>query len=557
MPDRIRRKNLKKQLLFTLALLIGLSTQAFSQALTSGAISGTVTDPTGAVIAGATANILSLETGATQTTTTNTVGEFHFALLRPGRYTVSATMAGFEKAQRTVEVSVGGNVSAPLKLTIGQTTQTVEVTEAAPLISGEASNNTSFSAAQVAQLPSAGGDITNLAFTAPGVIVNGTGGYGNFTMNGLPATSNLFTINGENDMDPYFNINNSGASNLTLGSNEIQEATVVANPYSAQYGQLSGAQVTYITKSGTNQLHGNANYFWNGRYMNANDWFNNFYGAPRPFANANQWAGSVGGPVVLPKYNGKNKTFFFFDTEGMRFVLPNVDSVTIPTPAFANAVLANVQNVQPSEYSTYQKLFGLWAGAPGAAAAQPIPNDSYCSSVVVPNFNPKTQSCAAKFQATPTALATEWILAFKIDQKLGNNDTTYFRYKQDHGTQPTTIDPINSAFDALSPQPAWDTQFNETHIFGPHATNTFMATLSYYQAQFCTGAAGRGNLPLSDRHFRRGAVQRFQRAGQLPSGPRRDAVSDHRRLLVESGQSHVQVRRQLSSLRCERSQLLL
>ena len=101
-------------------------------------------------------------------------------------------------------------------------------------------------------MPSAGGDITNIADTAPGAVVNGTGGYGNFTVNGMPATSNLFTVNGENDMDPYFNINNSGASNLTLGQNEIGEATVITNPYGGQYGQLAGAQVTYVTKSGTN-----------------------------------------------------------------------------------------------------------------------------------------------------------------------------------------------------------------------------------------------------------------------------------------------------------------
>ena len=90
-------------------------------------------------------------------------------------------------------------------------------------------------------------------------------GFGNFTLNGLPATSNLFTVNGENDMDPYFNINNSGATNLTLGQNELEEATIIANPYAGQYGQLAGAQVSLVTKSGTNQFHGNALYWWNGR----------------------------------------------------------------------------------------------------------------------------------------------------------------------------------------------------------------------------------------------------------------------------------------------------
>src|SRR5947209_2312235 len=83
------------------------------------------------------------------------------------------------------------------------------------------------------------------------------------------------------------------------------------------------------TKSGTNAFHGNAQYWWNGRYMNANDWFNNATGTPRPFSNSNQWAASLGGPLW------RNHTFFFLDHEALRFVLPNVESVTIPTPEFA------------------------------------------------------------------------------------------------------------------------------------------------------------------------------------------------------------------------------
>src|SRR5260370_19525630 len=105
--------------------------------------------------------------------------------------------------------------------------------------------NPAFTPAALPQLPSPGSDITNIAQTVPGVVVNTTGGYGNFTINGLPATSNLFTVNGENDMDPYFNINNSGASNLTIGQNQIQETTRIPNAYARNYRPLSGAQVTY------------------------------------------------------------------------------------------------------------------------------------------------------------------------------------------------------------------------------------------------------------------------------------------------------------------------
>src|SRR5580658_7534597 len=315
---------------------------SFAQSLLSGDISGTITDPSGASVPGATVNLKSLDSGATQSDKTDSKGVYRFSLLKPGLYSVSASASGFETSQRQVAVAVGQVIPADIQLTIGQASQTVEISEAAPLLNPEASNNTPFSPIEVQLLPAAGGDITTIAFTAPGVVVNSMNGYGNFTVNGLPATSNLFTVNGENDMDPYFNINNSGATNLTLGQNEIQEATVISNAYAGEYGQLSGAQVTYVTKSGTNQFHGNVSYWWNGRDMNSNDWFNNFYGGTRPFSNANQWAGSVGGPIR------KDKTFFFFDTEGLRFVLPNVDSETIPTPAFATAVENNVAMLQPA-----------------------------------------------------------------------------------------------------------------------------------------------------------------------------------------------------------------
>jgi len=472
-----------------LLLTVGLLS---AQSLQTGDIQGNITDPSGAIVPGAKVTLKSLDTGAVQNTTANQSGDYRFTLLKPGRYSVSATQTGFQNVERSIDVGVGQVATVPLTLQVGQATQTIEVTEEAPLINPTPSQNTNFTSQQVQLLPSAGGDITNIAFTAPGVVVNGLGGYGNFTLNGLPATSNLFTINGENDMDPYFNINNSGATNLTLGQNELQEVTITANPYSGQFGQLSGAQVSYVTRSGSNEFHGNVQYLWNGRYLNSNNWFNNsgIYGVTeRPFSNANQWADSVGGPIW------KNHTFFFFDNEGMHFVLPNVDTVTIPTTAFANAVLANVQAKQPAEFPTYQKMLGLWTGAAGASGAQAIPNNSQCTSLTLSGFNPATQACAARFIATPTALAKEWILAFRIDQRIGDNDNAYFRYKQDHGTQPTTLSPINPAFNALSPQPSWDSQFNETHIFGPHATNSFMATLSYYQAIFSQGPQAAATFP--------------------------------------------------------------
>src|SRR5271157_3930537 len=468
-----------------LTILLGVLLAAAlvqAQSLTTGDISGIVRDQSGAVVPGASVTVKSLDTGATQTGATSQSGEYRFRLLKPGAYQVSSTKTGFQKTEQSVEVIVGSVATVDLKLEIGQATQTVEVTGDASLVNAEPSTNTTFSPQQLQELPSAGGDITNIAYTAPGVVVNTTGGYGNFQINGLPATSNLFTVNGENDMDPYFNINNSGASNLTIGQNEVQEATIIANPYSGQYGQLAGAQVTYVTKSGSNQFHGNAQWLWNGRAMNSNDWFSNAYGSPRPFSNDNQWAAAVGGPIR------KDKTFFFVDYEGLKFVLPNEDTETIPTPAFATAVLNNVTNVQPAEASAYKTMLGLWANAPGAASAVPIPNISYCNTVVLPGYNGATTPCAERFVTNPSAKGSEWILAFKIDQKVGTNDNASFRYKHDTGTQPTTLDPISPNFDALSVQPAYDMQFQETHIFSSRSTNQFTASFSHYVAQFAQNA---------------------------------------------------------------------
>ena len=464
--------------LMLIAVATVLCAPALAQSLLTGDIAGTVTDPTGAAIPQASVTLTSLDTGATRIETTNAAGNYRFTLLKPGHFKVAVTVSGFEKTENTLEVAVGQVATSDFKLEVGRSTMTVEVTAGAAAINTEPASITSFNQTQMELLPTAGGDITNIAFTSPGVVVNSTGGYGNFTVNGLPATSNLFTINGENDMDPYFNINNSGATNLTIGQNEIQEASVISNPYGGQYGQLAGAQVTYVTKSGTNDFHGNVQYLWNGRFLNANDWLNNASGTPRPFSNANQWAASLGGPIL------KNRTFFFVDNEGLRFVLPDVQSVTIPTQAFASAVLANVQATQPAEAPAYQKLLGLWTGAPGAANAQPIANTDACNALVLPGFNPATQACTAKFQAAPTALASEYVLAARVDQKIGDKDNAYFRYKLDHGVQPTHLDPISANFDAISNQPSWDAQANETHIFGPTATNSFMATLSHYVAQF-------------------------------------------------------------------------
>ena len=297
-------------LLLVMALLIG---HALPQSIVTGDAVGTITDPSGAVISGATVTLTNADTGATQSVTTASNGFYRFPLLKPGMYEVVVRQSGFKTISQSILVSVGQIVTTNVKLEIGATSQVLEVTGAPPLIETENANlATTYSTSQLQELPTPGNDITSYAYSAPGVTLNSAMGYGNFSSFGLPSISNLFTTNGNDNMDPYLNLNNSGASNLTLGANELDQISIVQNGYTAQYGRQAGAQVNAATKSGTNSLHGNARYWWNGSSMNANDWFGNNLGAPRPFANNNQWAASIGGPIV------KNKLFFFVDQEGLR-----------------------------------------------------------------------------------------------------------------------------------------------------------------------------------------------------------------------------------------------
>ena len=306
--------------------------------------------------------------------------------------------------------------------------------------------------------------------------MNTQAGFGNSSTYGLPATSNLFTVNGMNENDPFLNLNNSGATNLLLGQNDVQEATVVNNGYSAQYGGLAGANVNFVTKSGTNNFHGNANYFWNGRTMNANNWFNNHSTpvVPRPFVNANQWSAALGGPIV------HDKTFFFVDYEGLRVLLPTNTSVNIPSPQFQAATLANVGATNPSQLPFYQNMFSIYNGAKGATSAGPLPgSDPGCGDLTT-----FAGPCALQFRSTAGNFTHEWLLTARVDQQIGSNDRAYLHFRTDHGLQATYTDPLSSVFNAQSDQPQYEGQINETHTFSNNAVNHFILSGSWYNAIF-------------------------------------------------------------------------
>jgi len=204
------------------AILLAIGTGTNAQSIVTGAVNGTVTDASGAVVEGANVRLVSEATQETRTAVTGPGGTFQFSLLKPGRYSITIEKAGFRKAVQKSEVLLGQTTSANAKLEVGEATQTVEITESIPLLQTEDANITSNVDLRTLQnIPNPGGDLSYIAQISPGVTMNTSngGGFGNFTAFGLPATANLFTINGNDYNDPFLNLNNSGASNLLLGSN--------------------------------------------------------------------------------------------------------------------------------------------------------------------------------------------------------------------------------------------------------------------------------------------------------------------------------------------------
>ena len=230
---------------------------------------------------------------------------------------------------------------------------------------------------------------------APGALINtagsgndfvgGTNGYGNVQFNGLPSLANGYIVDGLETNDPLTNLNSGLSTNLVLGLNSIAEVTVNTLSYAVDQGRYGASQINYVTKSGTNQFHGNLYELWNGSRFNAADFFTNSTpGNHKPRSTVNHFGGSLGGPIL------HNKLFFFFDSEWVRIALPIVSATTVPTPAFQNyvlqqlplggtdAVTGSTYRPAPQLVPFYQKMFSLYgntAGTPLAILGCPFNSD--------------------------------------------------------------------------------------------------------------------------------------------------------------------------------------
>lgn len=475
---------MKLVLLFSCSFLVAacLSIEVNAQTITSGGLTGVITDQNRAVLPNTKVEIKDDFKGTTQSTNTDSDGVYRFFFLTPSRYTLTVTHDGFREKTRTVSVLLGPPATLNVSLEIAATSSQITVTgEASPLQTENGDVSVTMNSLQIAEVPNPGNDITYIAQTAPGVVMNtdfAGNGNGNFSVLGMPSTSNLFTMDGMDLNDNGSDTNVTGPSNMLLGQNQIQEATVVTIGYSGQFGRAAGANINFITKSGGNHFHGNAEYFWNGSVLNANNWISNAFGQPRPFDIANQWAGSLGGPII------KEKLFFFFDNEGLRILLPSVNVVQIPSSDFETATITNIENDTRFGSGSktdlfYKQMFALYNSAPGASNSQPgVPGggNGCTADFSLPDGGP----CTRFFLYSPGQRVNETLTSGRIDWNAGNRDRAYLRIQYDGGRNHFYSDPISPLFNASFRQPWWQGQIIETHNFSSSMSSQFLLAGGYF-----------------------------------------------------------------------------
>src|SRR6202166_1374139 len=438
------------RLMLILAVVASMPpSQALAQGETTSAIVGQVRDTTNAVVPGAAVAIANLETGLRRTAKTDDAGRFNFPQLKPGVYSVKAEAQGFEPQQNNNVISgLGQKQTVDFTLKVARSNETVEVSSEAPLINPENANtSTTLNTSALDDLPNPGGDLTYpLQFSAGALIntagsgndfVGGTNGYGNVEFNGLPALSNGYIVDGLETNDPLTNLNSGLSTNLVLGLNSISEVTVNTLSYAVDQGRYGASQVNYVTKSGSNQFHGNLYELWNGAILNAADYFTNATaGNHKPGSTVNHFGGSLGGPIV------HDKLFFFFDSEWVRIALPIVTPTTVPTLAFQNYVLLQLppggtDSVTGSVYQTspqyvpfYQKMFALYGntnGTPLAVLGCPLNSDGATPSGSPPNGN----GCANRQSVSHSSDDHEQVQTVRIDYNINQRDTAWFRFQAD------------------------------------------------------------------------------------------------------------------------------
>lgn len=310
-----------------------------------GGVTGTIKDPSGGVVPGAQLTLTNNATGVAQKTRSTSTGTYVFEAVPVGSYTLKVDASGFKSYIATgIQVHVQNVMTADVSLQVGSATQVVSVTSAAPLLQAQnASLGQTISTASVNDLPLNGRNWISLANVAAGSYVVSGNGPGTTTIfsNGAEPGQVDYRVNGVNNNQEVF-----GGYSVAPIPDAVQEFKLQTGDNSAEFGHSVGAVMNAVVKSGTNQVQGDLFEYLRNEALNANDYFSNLNGVKRQEYRQNQFGGTIGGPVYIPKiYNGKNKTFFFFDYQRTNRLTPSTFTDTVPTASMHASNFANLQDL--------------------------------------------------------------------------------------------------------------------------------------------------------------------------------------------------------------------
>lgn len=327
-----------RRLLSLTACLLFFAASLPAQSST-GSIRGDVLDSSGGGIPGAAVTVMSGETSAVRTATSGPTGGFAFPLLQVGRYSVSAELAGFAPAKvANVDVTVGGDTTVKLTLEPASVQASVTVTSEAPLIETTKSQVSSVINERFIQnLPANGRNFIDFVLSTPGVVKDNFR-VGDIVFAGQRGTLNSLVVDGTDNNNTFFGQalgrTGSGRAPYQFSEDAVKEFQVNASSYSAEYGRAGGAVINVVTKSGTNEFHGNAFYFYRDKSLNAKEYFDAVNGRPKSPYHFDQFGAVLGGPIL------RDKLFFFANYDGQRNTTPNTVILVIPpgTPSDPDTV---------------------------------------------------------------------------------------------------------------------------------------------------------------------------------------------------------------------------
>jgi len=422
-----------------------------------GSITGRVTDPSGSAVPGVQITITNAATNVSSSVTTNEVGVYTVLYLTPGRYTIVAEATGFKKPQQTVEVRVGDKLTLDIPLEVGSVLESVSVMAEAPLLqTSTASAGQVIDRRRIAELPLSDGNPFTLVRLASGIGYIGdlkfsrpfdNNGTSDFIADGVPrAGGHEFTLDGVPNTD------DNGASGNRVAfippADAVQEFKVETASFDAQQAHGAGATVNVALKTGTNRVFGTLYEFIRNDVLSGNDYFLNRAGTKRPALRYNRFGGTIGGPIMLPRfgeggrslYDGRNKSFFFFAYEGLRDVFPEPRQDTVPTLAERNGDFSALLRIN-SSFQIYNPFTARQVGS--RVLRDPFVNNIIPSNLINPIAKAYLQFYPLPNQAGDSQGRNNYISgnprtdtfhseSYRYDQNISEKQRFFFRYSHNN-----------------------------------------------------------------------------------------------------------------------------